>query len=253
MAMSAAACGEDKKNNPGGCTCDLTASGQHVTFNQCGQVMCIGGRNYVCNGNGAPTDSGTCGAGAQLTCLSHTWCDSHEVTRWNGQTLPAQTGGTIPDGLYREAYLLAPQGTGMTFGDYPDAFLLQAGEFRSLGALGGLGTYTTTSGNPAQLTFVNTTSCNDETGENTGSSNYQRQFTYLVDSGYLFLFEQETGSVTQTIARAYKRVQSLCGEVADSVPTTPGDSFTCHTTNCGCTEGVNAVADHDTCVYVHGG
>lgn len=201
----------------------------------------------------ADAGPGADGAAADsLTCLSHTWCGSGSVTRWNGQTLPTARGGTIPDGLYREAYILAEKGTGTTFGDYGSAMQFRGGAVRTLGGLSKIGTFTSAGG---KLSVTYASYCDDETGKVGDPLTTKAEIDYLVDGqGQLMIFEKSSGSAgPQTTATVYLRQASLCGNLPKAVPTAPGDSFVCKVTNCGCTEASNGPASAQVCKFVHGG
>ena len=208
-----------------------------------------GGPGQSTNDGGGTTDGST--APAAVTCMSYTWCGSGSITQWNAQTLPTARGGVIADGLYREAYILAEKGTGTTFGDYGEAYFFRGTGVRALGGLARVGTYTTTS---TKLSIAYTSDCDDQSGASSGSPSSD-DFDYLVDAqGRLFLFLQSSGSDgTQTVAHVFLPETSLCGNLPSSVPASPGDSFVCNVSNCGCTEAANGPADADTCKFVNGG
>jgi hypothetical protein len=195
-------------------------------------------------GDAAPADP--------LTCLSHTWCGSGEVTRWKGQVLPTARGGAIPDGLYRQAYILSEKGKGTEFGDYEGGLQIRDGYLRTYGGLSKVGTFTAANG---KLSVAYTANCDDGTGATGSASTAKDEIDYLVDArGQLFLFATTTGSAgAQTEARVYLPQQSFCGNLPKAVPTEPGDSFVCHVTNCGCTEADNGPASAQVCKFVHGG
>ena len=249
------------------CVCNVEENGvaQAIT---CGEQSCVNSVSYTCGSTGdigrggactapKPSDGGTGGGdgsvvGGPLTCLSYTWCGSGTVKQYNGQTLPTTRGGIIADGLYREAYILAEKGTGTTFGDYGGAFLFRNGSARELGSLGRVGTFTTTA---TTLSIAYASNCDDQSGKTTSASMATDVSEYFVDAqGQLFLFYKSTGSSgTQTVAHVYKPQAKLCANLPQSVPATPGDSYTCNVTNCGCTEASNGPAEPQTCKFVHGG
>ena len=185
---------------------------------------------------GTTTDGGnqsdTSKAPDPVTCSSYTWCGSGSVTQYNGQTLPTERGGTIADGLYREAYILAEKDTGTTFGDYGSAYLFRGNGIRALGGLASVGTSTTAAG---KLSITTTTYCDDQSGKagDPPKDTTPRDTDYFVDAqGRLFLFFASTGSSgSQTIANVYEPQKTLCGNLPSSVPAAPGDSYVCKVTN----------------------
>ncbi len=207
------------------------------------------------NGNPEPGDASTredSPTADPLTCLSHTWCGSGSVTQWNGQVLPTARGGAIPDGLYRQAYILAEKGTGTTFGDYGAGLQFRKGSIRSFGGLSKVGTFTVSAG---KLAVAYTSSCDDGSGATGTASTEKEDIDYLVDAnGQLFVFYASSGSAgNQTVAHVYLPQASFCGNLPKAVPTAPGDSFVCKVQNCGCTEATNGPANAQTCKFVHGG
>ncbi len=271
VASVLAACGGNS-NSAGGssgspnpkpsCVCHVDENGvaQDVA---CGEQSCVHSVSYTCSAAGTGTRGGACtapnptDAGADsahdgpLTCQSYAWCGSGSVKQWNGITLPTMRGGTIANGLYREAYILAEKGTGTTFGDYGSAFLFRDGSVRVLGAFEGVGTFST---NATTLSLRYTANCDDQSGATRDPSTATRDFEYFVDGdGQLFLFPKSVGSDgKQTVAFVYKPQATLCGNLPKEVPASPGDSYVCKVTNCGCTEASNGPASASTCKFVHG-
>ncbi len=267
--LALACSSEDEENGPGtsaACACNVTNNGASQEI-VCGDDACVGGISFACGQGATLTKGGPCkaevatdggkseegggGGGSDLTCESYAWCGSGNVTQWNGQTLPTPRGGSIPDGLYRQAYRLAELGKGTSFGGYGSAILFRNGRVRDLDSLGSVGTFTT-SGN--MLVIQRETNCDNDTGKAGSATTTKSEKEYWVDpNGQLFLFSQSTGSAgTQTVASVFRKVDALCKDLPKSVPATPGDSFTCTVTNCGCTEASPGPANQKTCDFVHG-
>ncbi len=239
-ALTACSSSSDATPDPG------SSSGSSGTSGSSGNP----GDRKVPGADGGPAADGA--ASDALTCLSHTWCGSGSVTRWNGQTLPTARGGAIPDGLYREAYILAEKGSGTAFGDYGEAMQFRGGAVRTFGGLSKIGTFTSAGG---KLSVAYASYCDDETGKVGDALTTKEEIDYLVDGqGQLFIFSKSTGSAgAQTVAHVYLLQATLCGNLPKAVPTAPGDSYVCKVTNCGCTESTNGPASAQVCKFVHGG
>lgn len=205
---------------------------------------------------GSPGGGGSSSQGSEaLSCMSRTWCASGSVLEYGGQAIGKPAGGAIPDGTYRLGYVLSPKGSGTSFGDYANGFVIQGTSILDF-TLGTLGTFKTEGSN---LILERKADCNSRTGERDGDDSGSETWSYSIDaSGNFHRFSEVTsyggagGPEKWTKEEVYVPVQSLCGYVTEP-PSQPGDSFYCDVTNCGCTEGVNKPADPDICKFVSGG
>jgi hypothetical protein len=199
-------------------------------------------------------------AATPLACSSLSFCTSISVAGYHGKTIvPAPTGGTIKDGLYQLAYELvgddeyASSGGVYESAQSLSALMIQEGRFRWAGFAHGSAGAVQTSG--TTVTFKNTDSCDDATGERTSAYDRTETYEYSVDAtGTLLLFgEASTQSGKVRYARAYIPASSACAETVARVPKTPAPSANCSVRNCGCSAAIGKPANADTCKFVQGG
>jgi hypothetical protein len=207
-----------------------------LILSACGSSDPNNGSVDASQGSGSGTKMDAAQQAPALMCKDLAYCSTYETNQYNG-TIDTPAGGTIADGVYRQAYKVNPDSAGQsndTFGDYPQVYRFQAGTFVN-SDIGGRGTFTTSG---TTITFNEVANCN--LGAEGNASTHTGTGMYTALSDRIIFFEQvSSGTNMWTSMNVYLKVDDMCKTVS-TVPTTPGDSYRCTVSNCACnssTEG----------------
>ncbi len=212
----------------------------------CAALAACGGGGGGGNGDDDPPMPDAASA-QPLTCKSIALCTTYDVKTFIGD-VPAPSGGTVKDGLYRLAYVLDPSNIDEDPGYHADLDALMirgsyynwAGFFRD-----GVGTFSTSG---QTITFKESQNC--ERGTDGSSSTQMLEYKFTASDSELRIFSHVSRSdgVEWDSMYVYKRT-SAPSEVCDTVssePSQPGDSADCHVTNCACNFAVENTVNECT-------
>jgi hypothetical protein len=174
---------------------------------------------------------------AQLRCTDFAYCSTYSVKRYQG-TVDTPAGGTIRDGTYRLAWQVDPTTvTDSGTHEYAKALRIVGNQFVD-GEFGYRGTLAI---DGTTLTFNGVAHCSmGSESEGTNTTAYQ----FTANDDQLILFSTVTRSDGQSWKResVFVRTDNVC-QTVNSVPASPGDSYTCTVTNCVCRSAIgNTVA-----------